>query len=187
MTSRRTFLRSFLAHPRQVGAVIPTSRRAVNDMLDLARLEDARLVVELGAGTGVHTRELLRRLGPDARLLAFEIDPQLSATVAAEVDDSRLNLVTASAEEVDDHLDGADVDVIVSALPFTSLPATVRERVLDKAQAVLAPAGVMLVLQYSPLIKRELDRRFASVERRLSPLNLPPAFLFCCSSPVVVS
>lgn len=152
-------------------------------MLDLAPLEDARLAVELGAGTGVHTRELLRRLRPDARLLAFEIDPALSAALSAEIDDPRLRLVCASAEEAGAHLDGAGVDVLVSALPFTSLPAAVRRRVLDTCQAILAPGGVMLVLQYSPLIKRELDRRFASVERRLSPLNLPPAFLFRCRAP----
>ncbi len=184
MAERRTFLRSFLAHPRRVGAVLPTSRRAVHDMLDLARLEEADLVVELGAGTGVHTRELLRRLRPDARLLAFEIDPKLSAALAAEIDDSRLRLVTASAVELEDHLDATGVDVLVSALPFTSLPAAVRRQVLDTCQAILAPRGVMLVLQYSPLIKHELERRFASVERRLSPLNLPPAFLFRCTTPV---
>lgn len=184
---RRKFLRSFLAHPRQVGAVLPTSRRAVRDMLDLARLEDARLVVELGAGTGVHTRELLRRLPPDARLLAFEIDPELSAALSSDIDDSRLRLVTASAEEVEGHLAGAGVDVLVSALPFTSLPAAVRRRVLDACQAILARGGVMLVLQYSPLIEHELERRFQSVERRLSPLNLPPAFLYRCTTPVVAS
>jgi phospholipid N-methyltransferase len=156
-------------------------------MLDLARLEDARLVVELGAGTGVYTRELLRRLRPDASLLAFEIDPKLAAALSAEIDDPRLRLLTASAEEVEDHLDGAGVDVLVSALPFTSLPPAVRRRVLDMCPAILAPSGVMLVLQYSPLIKNELERRFASVERRLSLLNLPPAFLFRCSKPVAVS
>ena len=187
IAERKAFLRSFLAHPRQVGAVLPTSRRAVRDMLDLAPLEDARLVVELGAGTGVYTRELLRRLRPEARLLAFEIDPKLSAALSAEFDDARLRLVTASAEEVEGHLDGAGVDVLVSALPFTSLPAAVRRRVLDASQAILAPGGVMLVLQYSPLIRHELERRFASVERRLSPLNLPPAFLFRCTAPVNAS
>jgi len=156
-------------------------------MLDLARLEDARLVVELGAGTGVYTRELLRRLRPEAQLLAFEIDPKLSAALSAAIDDSRLRLVTASAEEVEGHLEGAGVDVLVSALPFTSLPAAVRGRVLDASRAILAPGGMMLVLQYSPLIRHELERHFASVERRLSPLNLPPAFLFRCTVPMATS
>jgi hypothetical protein len=38
----------------------------------------------------------------------------------------------------------------------------------------------MLVLQYSPLIQRDLELTFGSVERRVSPLNLPPAVLFAC-------
>lgn len=160
---------------------MPTSARAVSDMLDLARIEDASLVVEFGAGSGVHTRELLRRLSPTARLLAFEVDEQLVAVLAATIDDPRLQLITGSAEEVDRHLGEAAVDVLVSALPFTSLPVAVKRRVLDLSQEILAPGGVMLVLQYSPLIRRELERRFASVERRITLLNVPPAFLFRCT------
>lgn len=177
-------MRSFLAHPREVGALLPTSRRAVSDMLDLTRIEDARVLVEFGAGSGVHTRELLRRMDPDARLLAFEVDEELAAALAAGIDDPRLQLIVASAEDAEEHLAGAAVDVLVSALPFTSLPGAVRRQVLDISPTLLAPRGVMLVLQYSPLIQRELERRFASVERRVSPLNLPPAFLFRCSAPV---
>ena len=164
-----------------MGAVLPTSRRAVSDMLDLTRVPDASLIVEFGAGSGVYTRELLRRMGPDARLIAFEVDEDLAAGVQAELDDPRLQLVAGSAEEVEQHLNGAAVDVLVSALPFTSLPGEVRRRVLDLSPKILGPRGVMLVLQYSPFIQRELQRRFANVERRISPLNVPPAFLFRCS------
>jgi phospholipid N-methyltransferase len=164
-----------------VGAVLPTSRRAVSDMLDLARVPDASLIVEFGAGSGVYTRELLRRMGPEARLIAFEVDEGLVAGMRAELNDPRLQLVAGSAEDVEHYLDGAEVDVLVSALPFTSLPGEVRRRVLDLSPKILGPRGVMLVLQYSPFIQRELQRRFANVERRISPVNLPPAFLFRCS------
>src|SRR3954449_11821555 len=78
MRESARFLRSFLRSPRQVGAVLPTSQRAVRAMLDLAPVERAHCVVEMGAGTGPHTREILRRLGPQARFLAFEIDPELA-------------------------------------------------------------------------------------------------------------
>jgi phospholipid N-methyltransferase len=177
---RGRFLRSFLDSPRKVGAVLPTSRRTVRDTLDLAPLERARCVVELGAGTGVYTREILDRIGPEARLLAFEIDPNLAAALSAQLRDPRLSVITDSAAEVARHLGGDQVDVVVSGVPFTSLPHTERRRILDAARDALALDGAMLVLQYSPFIQRELERMFASVSRRISPLNVPPAFLFAC-------
>jgi phospholipid N-methyltransferase len=68
LADRLRFLRAFAAHPRQVGAILPTSRQAVRDMLDMADVPGAGLVVELGAGTGSQTAEILARMGPDARL-----------------------------------------------------------------------------------------------------------------------
>ena len=35
LADRLRFLRAFAANPRQVGAILPTSRLAVRDMLDL--------------------------------------------------------------------------------------------------------------------------------------------------------
>ena len=180
LRERRRFLRAFLASPRQVGAVLPTSRWTVRAMLDLAPIARARCVVELGAGTGALTEEILHRLGPDGRLLAFEIDPALSEALAAELRDPRLCVIADSAANVAAYLDGQRPDVIFSAVPFTSLPAPVRHEILDAASTVLADDGVMVVLQYSPFVYRELRRRFRSVGWRLSPLNVPPAVLFAC-------
>jgi phospholipid N-methyltransferase len=181
LTDRLRFLQAFVAHPRQVGAVLPTSRRAVRDMLDLADLAGADLVVELGAGTGVQTGEILERLKPGARLVALEIDPRLAKLLAKRYDDPRLQVVCDSAENLQEHLDGATADVLVCALPFTSLPPDLRRRILDRLPLALGLRGVMVLIQYSPLIEPELRKRFGSVRRRLSPLNVPPAFLYACS------
>ena len=178
---RLRFLRAFVANPRQVGAVLPTSRFAVRDMLDLADVPGAGLVVELGAGTGSQTAEVLARMKPDARLVALEIDPDLSKLLEERFDDPRLQVVCDSAENLHDHLGGRQVDVIVCALPFTSLEPGLRRRILEELPRVLAPRGVALVIQYSPLIQKELRRLFRSVQRRISVWNVPPAFLFACS------
>ncbi len=181
VAERLVFLRAFVANPRAVGAVLPTSRRAVRDMLDLADVPGARRVVELGAGTGVYTDEILARLAPDAVLVALETDERLAALLADRVRDPRLRVVCDSAENVDAYLDGGLADVIVSGLPFTSLGADLTRRILDRAQQALGHDGVLLVLQYSPLIQSELRRRFSSVRRRVCLVNVPPAFLFACA------
>jgi phospholipid N-methyltransferase len=149
-------------------------------MLDLADLSRAELVVELGAGTGVQTGEILARLGPNARLVALEIDPDLAKLLDERYDDPRLQVVCDSAEDLDAHLGGKRADVLVSALPYTSFEAGLRRRVLDLLPVALAPGGVLLVIQYSPLILRDLRRRFPSVHQRITPWNVPPAFLFAC-------
>lgn len=182
IAERVAFLRAFVSDPRSVGAILPTSRYAVRAMLDMADLSRARRVVELGAGTGVYTGEILARLPPEAELVALEIDRSLVALLAQRHNDPRLRIQCDSAENVARHLDGAHADVIVSGLPFTSLGADLRRRILDQSRHVLAADGVMLVLQYSPLVRGELARRFPSVRLRISMLNVPPAFLFACTS-----
>jgi phospholipid N-methyltransferase len=181
IADRVRFLRAFAANPRQVGAILPTSRYAVRDMLDLGDVPGAGLVVELGAGTGVQTGEILARMRPDARLVALEIDPALARLLEERFDDPRLQVVCDSAEHLEKHLDGERADVLVCALPFTSLDQGLRRRILDSMPKALAPHGTALVIQYSPLILSELRRRFPSVRRRISLLNVPPAFLFACS------
>jgi phospholipid N-methyltransferase len=183
LSERLLFLRSFVAHPRLVGAVLPTSRKVVADMLDMADVPAAGLVVELGAGTGSHTGPILERLAPNARLLAFEIDPDLAASLSRRYDDPRLEVIAGSAELLPDHLGDRRPEIVVSALPFTSLPGDMGRRILEMTQRSLAPDGVFLVLQYSVFVRKTLRQLFGSVRQRWSPINVPPAFLFACERP----
>jgi phospholipid N-methyltransferase len=171
-----------ISHPRRVGAVWPTSRWAVRDLLDMGDIPGARTVVEFGVGTGVYTEEILKRLHPEGTFLAFEIEPDLASAVAARLRDPRLRVINDSAEHVDDYLEGEKADYIVSSVPFTSLPADVRRSLLEAARGALAPDGQMLVLQYSTTVLTDLERTFTRIRRRFSPLNVPPAFLFACST-----
>ena len=106
---------------------------------------------------------------------------RLAALLTERFQDPRLEVKCGSAEDLQSHRDDMTVDVIVSGLPFTSLKSDVRGRILREVVQALAPKGVALVLQYTPIIQRQLHRLFPSVKRRISPLNVPPAFLFACS------
>lgn len=186
LNRRMLFMRSMLAQPRQVGAIWPTSRRAVRDLLDMHDLTSAHTIVEFGVGTGVYTQEILARLAPDATFLAFEIDPKLAAAVAQKLRDPRLSVVNDSAENAEAYLEGEKADVVVSSLPFTTFPAPLREGIMDISRKILSPDGAMLVLQYSPRVLPHLQSRFARIRRRISPLNAPPAFLYACEGPASV-
>lgn len=175
---------TFIKHPRQVGALVPTSKSTVGTMLDMTEWGRVSCVVELGAGTGVYTEELLRRVGPDAMVIAFEIDPGLAHRLTQRLHDGRLRVVNESAENLAAHLNGHKADVIVSALPFTTLAKAVREAVLSAITDGLAPDGVMLAIQYSAARQRDLERLFGSVRRQRALRNVPPALVYACRGPV---
>ena len=177
---RALFLGSMILHPGRVGAVWPTSQRAVADLLDMEDLSRASIVVEFGTGTGVYTEEVLRRLGPDSVFLAFEIDASLARAVAVRLPDPRLTVINDSAENVERYLSGRKADAVVSSLPFTTLPKDLKQEILEAARDALRPGGSMLVLQYSKNVLPDLERLFGRIRRRFSPLNVPPAFLFAC-------
>jgi len=72
---RFAFFRGFLKRPKQVGSIIPSSRFLERRVTRATRAHRAKLIVELGPGTGGTTRALLRAMQPEARLLAIEINP----------------------------------------------------------------------------------------------------------------
>ena len=179
-----SLMATFIKHPRQVGALVPTSKSTVRTMLDMTEWGQVSRVVELGAGTGVYTEELLRRVGPDAIVVAFEIDPGLACRLTGRFHDRRLRVINESAENLAAHLNGHKADVIVSALPFTTLPRAVREAVLSAITDGLDPNGVMLAIQYSAARQRDLERVFGAVRRQRALRNVPPALVYACRKPV---
>lgn len=176
------FLRGLVRSPRAVGAVAPSSQVLVKAQLDAARLEDARVIVEWGPGTGVFTHAIIARMRPDARLFVFEINSLFVANLRRDLLDPRVTVVDRSAAESRDVLRAHGVpfaDVIVSGLPFTSLPQPVTHAILRAALVVLRPGGVFVTYQYSTLLRRTLQHYFPSLHIAAFVLrNLPPAWVF---------
>jgi len=180
---REVFLRSFLRDWRTIGSVTPSSRFLVGAMLDQIDFGRARRIVEYGPGTGVFTREIMRRLAPDAQLLALDTEAHFIDDLRVQIPDPRLIAVRGSAAQIERHLaalgwDGAEV--IVSGIPYTAMPASLREQILRASARALAPGGLFTPYQYSPYIRRLLGAIFGRVETRWVLRNVPPAFFFAC-------
>lgn len=153
-------------------------------MLHEAQIEDANVVVEFGPGTGVFTDAIIQRLRPDARLLVFEVNPQFHRDLKARIVDRRVDVLQASAAEIDHHLSQLGLsspDCIISGLPFTSLPRPVTHAILQAAYDTLRPGGVFVTYQYTPLLRQVLGHHFDTMRiTRLVLRNLPPALVFVC-------
>lgn len=177
----------FVRSPRTVGAVTPSSRTLARALVAGLNFSGATRVVELGPGTGAVTRVIAAHLGPDARCLAIEIDPDFASRLQGQLPGVEVACGSAAYLPALMRTHGFDrVDHIVSGLPFASLPSEVTSGILEGITAVLPPGGTFTTFQYvhgfhSPLasgFRREMSRRLG-VEpvRRLIWRNMPPAYV----------
>lgn len=175
-----TFFKGFLDNPELVGSVIPSSRFLEQRIVDAAEVANARLAVELGPGTGGTTRALLNALPPSGRLLTIEIKPDFSLLLRS-IDDSRLINHTGSAADILSILKRYELgnpDVVVSGIPFSTLPVTTGRAILQATWSALAQGGRFVAYQFRSHVAR-LGREMlgipnVSVELR----NAPPMRIY---------
>ncbi|HEV2230375.1 MAG TPA: methyltransferase domain-containing protein [Steroidobacteraceae bacterium] len=179
------FARNFFRHPRMLGSIVPSSRFLIRELLSPVDWSRAHVIVEYGPGVGGITAEVLRRMRSDALLIAIEMNPDFVSYLRGALTDQRLRVVEGSAESVDEILrrfGQRQADYIISGIPFSTIPAPLRERILRKTRAMLAPGGAFLVYQFSTRVLEDLKRIFGYVGRKFEPLNVLPAHLFFCRS-----
>jgi phospholipid N-methyltransferase len=177
------FALNFFRHPIMLGSIVPSSRFLIRQLLEPVDWGQARVIVEYGPGVGVITTEVLRRMGPDTMLIAIETNPDFVSYLRNSIKDERLHVVEGSAESVDEilHRYGqSNASYVISGIPFSTIPAPVRERILLKTCEVLKPGGSFLVYQFSSRVLQDLQRIFRYVRRKFEPLNVLPAHLFFC-------
>ena len=177
------FARNFFRHPRMLGSIIPSSRFLIRQLLQPIDWQAARVIVEYGPGVGCITAEILERMRPDALLVAIETNSEFVRFLRNAFPDERLRVMEGSAESVDEFLrllGHEQVNYIISGIPFSTIPADLRERILRKTSGALAPGGSFLVYQFSTRVLPDLQRIFHYVKRKFEPLNVLPAHLFFC-------
>src|SRR3974390_3481033 len=72
------FFRRWLAHPLQMGSIVPSSAALCRRVVRHTRRAGDEAVLELGAGTGVISRALLEAGLPPERLIVVEIVPDMA-------------------------------------------------------------------------------------------------------------
>ncbi|TWU24154.1 hypothetical protein Pla52o_20780 [Novipirellula galeiformis] len=191
MKDTLTFLKNFLRHPTQVGAIVPSSAGLVSAMVDWFDWDSARNVVEFGPGTGVFTEGIIDRLHPDAKFFAIERSAELVAATrqrcptATVYEDSVTNVVELCRRESMPH-----VDAVICGLPWASFSESLQAEIMDSMLEVLRPGGQFATFAYwqglalpaGQRFSRRLKQTFPEVGRSHTVWrNLPPAFVYRCS------
>jgi len=174
-------LQHWLRTPAMVGAILPSSRHLARAMARHAG--DCDALVELGAGTGTITRELVHQ-HPDVPLILFEQNSTLAgrlhsdfpqAKIIAECFHQRAGLLADLPERA----------VFVSSLPFRSLPADIAIPTITALHRLLAgcPQRRLIQFTYQPRVPFRAPagltwHRYVTVWR-----NAPPAGIWELCTP----
>ena len=135
------FLQEFFKHPRQIASITPSSRFVERRIVQLADVDSARTIVELGAGSGGTTRAILAAMSASARLIAIEMNPRF-CDVLRRIDDARLVVHCGVAQELRQALlrhGSATADAVISGIPFSTIGHGAASSIIQMIWDMLAP------------------------------------------------
>ncbi|MBV9009499.1 MAG: methyltransferase [Verrucomicrobia bacterium] len=174
------FFKRFLQRPLQIASITPSSRALVKRVASKIDFDRARVIAEYGPGEGVHSRELTRRMRPDAQLLLFELDGALSRDLARQFShDRRVHVINANAAAISDELRRrriAQCDYIISGIPFSILERGKKRHLLRQTHDALAPGGAFIIYQVTNELRQHATD-FATAESEYFLQNIPPMFV----------
>ena len=151
----------------------PLRRRYMAPVLGRIGIRHGDRVLELGPGPGAFTVGAAELVGPEGRLIAVDVQPEMIAKLAARLQQAGLtNVVTHVASAYELPLEDGSVDTAFLITVLPEIPD--RSRALAELHRVLRPGGVLSITEefYDPdyLFPFETARlveaaRFRLVER----------------------
>lgn len=164
---------SLLKNPNLTGAVTASSRFLAQKLAQA--VQDAQYIVELGAGTGAITSELVNQY-PAIPLTAIELQPDLAQCLQQRF--AHVDVRQDFAQTVLDALPVSDKKgVLISSLPFLSLPKDMRDATIGSILALLDrnPQTRMVQYTYGRTPPFQVDRPYQWNFISRVWRNIPPA------------
>jgi phosphatidylethanolamine/phosphatidyl-N-methylethanolamine N-methyltransferase len=174
--NRFAFLQGFLERPREVGSIVPSSRFLERRVVRCADVGNAKVIVELGPGTGGTTRALLHAMNPSARLLSLEVNPRF-ITLLQKMRDPRFIVHRGSAADIGKALERYDLgspDLVLSGIPFSTMTPAVGTKILKSVYDVLEPGGRFVAYQVRDRVENLGREVFGRARVQTELLNVPP-------------
>lgn len=175
-------LRKFVSHGTAIASFSPSSRFLARSMVRGIDWRKAKCVVELGAGTGPITKELIGAAAPTTKLVIVERDPDFCRLLRSKFPNH--DIVEGDACQLDAILAARSIkkaDHVISGLPLPSFPTQLRDSIIRMSAKVLGQDGEFRQITNMPWIYQGLYKSyFRDVSFRLVPLNLPPGGVYFC-------
>ena len=182
------FIKQFIIHPTQTGAIWPSSAELGHVITDAACLSEASVIVEWGPGTGVFTEQILQKKSGDALFFAMELNPDFVRATQARCPTAQIyhDSATKTSTILAQH-QKSQCDAIICGLPWAAFDESLQDALLDTLLEVLHPGARFLTFAYLQGLLLPAGRRFRQkLQSRFSRVtttrtvwrNTPPAFVY---------
>jgi phosphatidylethanolamine/phosphatidyl-N-methylethanolamine N-methyltransferase len=185
MNDHSLFLGKFLRQGVAIASVAPSSRWLSRTTVREVAWDCARVIVELGAGTGPITRVIAEHARPGCQIVVIERDPDF-ARLLSERFGTRpgFDVIHGDVSDLPEILDGLGldrIDHVVSGLPVPSFSKALQRHLFQTLRTRLDREGSFSQITEIPWLYLGLYRRyFEQVRFDFEPRNFPPAGVYHC-------
>lgn len=178
---RLKFFREAIRDIKTSGTIFPSSRFLSRRIVKNIDFSKVKVIVEFGSGNGIITKEILKRIQPHTKLIAFEVNEKFIESIE-KIKHSQLIIEKVSAEDITPILQkyGYDkADCIISSLPLTNIPTEISDKILANAYDAMEKDSLFVQYQYSLTYYKKLKEVFHdNVKLSFEAFNIPPAFVY---------
>ncbi len=181
----KLFFSQFLSGER-VGSVAPSSKSLALKMVKGVNFETAKVIVELGPGTGAITKYIIDRMRPETQLISIELNDKFVKKLKEDYPQENIHFVEDSVENISQILEefGVDkVDAFVSSLPISLFPKEMIEKLTSDMKENLADEGVYIQYQYSLHKRKWIEANWKVLRKSITVVNIPPSIVYTCQKP----
>lgn len=175
------FLKNAVLKPKQISYVFPSSRALIHSIAKRSRLDKAQKVIELGPGTGGTTIGFLKEMSCDAQLCAIEINKDFVKYLKKTIDDDRFKVKHDGAQNLPHvlkKLNWKSADVIISGIPFSTLPKGMGKKIMQSIYQSLKPEGLFVAYQFRDRVSKLATPVFGHTKSHLEIKNFPPMRIY---------
>lgn len=178
------FLGQFLKLGRGIATPCLTPRALALAACQRVDPNTVQTIVELGAGTGAITKVIIETMHPESTLLCIEVNAELGAFLNQY--SKQAHVVIGDVNKIEQafcDLNLNKVDVVISSLPFRSLPSESIAAILRffRKYARNGDARFCQVTIVPWIYRKVYQRIFKCIKSHLVWTCIPPGEVYICS------
>ncbi|WP_025663836.1 class I SAM-dependent methyltransferase [Aquimarina megaterium] len=170
-----------LKNLKQTGSLFRSSKTLANKLIEPLDRNKDLVVIELGAGDGIITKQILNRIGLNSYLHSFEINLSF-VPILKTINDERLTIHNTCVSNLATIFSENKVDFVVSCLPLANIEHTFKKQLIEDVKFILKDSGSLIQYQYSKKDLEFLKNNFTDTSTTLCIKNIPPAFIYNCKN-----